>query len=391
MSRTTESHNPAKRAGRIRIFKAVPKGSTRAKSQAGWIRALDTHLAELVDLGELRSDAAGNIRAIAWVIARHAHWSTFVTRPGWDTLTDRTRLSRSTVQRAVRRLREWGFLGVVSSGSTWWTRGGRHDDRDGNQGAEYVLTIPAQEPVEISDSPSLGSRREPEKPHVCARENQTPTVSRSEKVRADRPWPMTRPTATRQDRLAAAKRLQAEAPMLRRITPQLLRHVLRPQLTAGWTVTDILHALDHTPDGEQHWHTGDVRHVAAWVRHRLKAWAGQPAPKPVAARQSMTLTAADVAALPRPDAAPVADTATHASRARQMLAATLKRRSDKPVWRGLGVLLPDRDGEIHAPAAVEPAAEPPTASGDGDWLLRNAARRAEPDLMRAFSRLGATA
>jgi hypothetical protein len=177
--------------------------------------------------------------------------------------------------------------------------------------------------------------------------------------------------------------------MLRRVTPQLLRHVLRPQLSAGWTVADILHALDHTPDGERHWHTGDVRHVAAWVRHRLKAWAGQPAPKPVAARQSTALTAADVAALPRPDAASVADTATHASLARRLLAATRKRSDKKPTRRGLGVLLPDRDGETTGPIA-EQQAEVEPADG-GDWLLRNAAKRAEPTSAFGGLDLGAIA
>jgi hypothetical protein len=386
VSRTAESqHGP--RTSRARIYRAIPEKSRKATSQAAWLRAIE----DAPELATLRADAERNGRDVANTIGWAAHWKTLVSRPGWDTLMDRTKLSRSTVAKWLKLLHEWGYLGRVSSGSTWSIRGSREDDQDGNLASEYVLCVPivegqqADKPVDETRTPSLGSRREPEKPHMRAREEATPDVT-------ERTWPMLQPTATRQDRLAAAKRLQAEAPMLARVTPQLLRHVLRPQLTAGWTVTDILHALDHTPDGERHWHTGDVRHVAAWIRHRLKAWADRPAPRPVAARQSTALTAADVAALPRPNATPVADTTTHASRARQLLAATLKRRSDKPARHGLGVLLPDHNGETTGPAVElddRNAAE--TGREDVDWLLRNAAKRAEPDLMRAFSGLGAIA
>jgi hypothetical protein len=361
---------PHQRSEKLRIYRAIPEGSQRAKTQAGWIRALDAHLAELVDLGELRSDAAGNIRAIAWIIARHADWKTFVSRPGWDTLTDRTSLSRSTIQRAIRRLREWGFLGTVATGTTWRTRGCDIDDRAGNQGAEYVLTAPAQKPVEISDSPSLGSRREPEKPHASARENPNP----KEILSSSRPWPMHQPPRTRGQRLAATQRLQQQAAVLARIPAVRLRSVLKPYFDRGLTPAQVLYALDREPDGTLRWHTADVRHVPGWIRHRLAAWDGHTPPRQLGAGQTTDLNAADVAQLPRADAGPVADAGKHASLARRLLAVTQKRSDKKPV-RGLGVNLPGRDGE--APATVVEA--PVELGGDGgDWLLRNAARRAEP-------------
>jgi hypothetical protein len=143
----------------------------------------------------------------------------------------------------------------------------------------------------------------------------------------------------------------------------------------------VLYALDHAPDGEPRWHTADVRHVPGWIRHRLAAWDGHTPPRQLGAGQTTDLSAGDVAQLPRADAAPVADAGKHASLARQLLAATQKR-SDKKPARGLGVNLPGRDGQAPS-TVVDPAAEPPAAAGECDWLLRNAAARARttPDVV----------
>lgn len=366
---------------RIEIHAAVPKGSRRARNQPEALRALEARIALEADLGRLRSDAERNALAMARAVVFSSIWQTRVTRPGWDTLMDRTGLKRTSVAKYLRLFNEWGLLGRVRTGSTWKTRGGREEDQDGNFAGEYVLCVPAQEPVEETRTPSLGSRREPEKPHVRAREEAASEV-------AERPWLMHQPTKTRQDRLQAAKRLQTEALMLRRITPQLLRHVLRPQLTNGWTVADILHALNHEPDGTPHWHTADVRHVAAWIRHRLKAWAGHQPPKPVGARQTTMLEAADVAALPRPGGEPTADVETHATLARRLLAATTRRSDKKPV-RGLGVLLPGRDGNLQAPVELEPpASRNPYAADDP---RRRYAEKADLDRAKDFATMAEAA
>jgi hypothetical protein len=339
------------------------------------MRDLDERIDEENGLGRLRSDAATNTRSIVWLIVRYTDWPTMTCRIGWQNLVDLSGLSRATVRRVIRRLRDWGFLGVVETGSTWRTRGCRQDDDEGDRGAEYVLCVPSHEAVEISDPPSLGSRREPEKPHVRARETAPDEQPR--------PWPMHQPPRTRGQRLTATRRLRNQAPVLARLTDRQLRNVLRPWYDHGWSPAQIRYALDHQPDGTPHWHTADVRHVAGWIRSRLGQWAGHTPARQLGAGQATDLTAADVAALPRADAQPVADTAAHASLARRLLAAT-RRRSDKTVRRGLGINLPAGDGTAAA-TAVEEHVE---LGGDGgDWLLRNAARRAEPDLMRAFGGL----
>lgn len=366
---------PHQRSEKLRIYRAIPEGSTRARSQPAALRALEARIALEADLGRLRADAEANALLVARALVFSAHWKTMVARPGWDTLTDRTGLSRSTIQRVIRRLRNWGFLGIVATGSTWRTRGCRRGDNDGDLGAEYVLCVPVQEPVDISDSPSLGSRREPVKPHASARENATQT--------ADQPWPMHQTPRTRGQRLAATQRLQDQAPVLARLGTRQLRSVLRPWYDRGWTPAQVLYALDHGPDGTLRWHTADVRHVPGWIRHRLAAWDGHMPPRQLGTGQTTDLTAGDVAQLPAAGERSTVDVETHATQLRRLLAATQKR-SDKKraTLRGLGVNLPRRDGE--APATVVEATiskSETVREGDG-WLLRNAAARARtaPDM-----------
>jgi hypothetical protein len=72
--------------------------------------------------------------------------------------------------------------------------------------------------------------------------------------------------------LAAAELLRRRNPVLRRLTARHLRSLLKPYWAAGWTPADVLHVMDHLPDGRLHPHTHPVRHVAGWLRYRLAIW-----------------------------------------------------------------------------------------------------------------------
>ena len=47
---------------------------------------------------------------------------------------------------------------------------------------------------------------------------------------------------------------------------------MRVFLAAGWSVSDLVYALDHAPDGAAHWHTAPVHSPAGWLRARLGWW-----------------------------------------------------------------------------------------------------------------------
>ncbi|WP_235857245.1 hypothetical protein [Occultella glacieicola] len=74
--------------------------------------------------------------------------------------------------------------------------------------------------------------------------------------------------------LRAAAELQRRLPALRTITDRHIRSILREFFLAGWTVGDVILAIDQRPNNA-HWHhdgaTG-VGNTGAWLTHRLRPW-----------------------------------------------------------------------------------------------------------------------
>lgn len=168
-------------------------------------------------------------------------------------------MSRSTVAKYLRLLRDAGLLGIVESGTTPQFRSFLHAD-DGNRASVYVLCVPAPvSPVERSRTPS-GSRSEHESSPARAREDDAPSFEDD------------------QGKFAATNETRQRSPMLARISPAYLRSTLKPWWEAGWTAGDVLWALDHKPSGELWPHTDRVRHVPGWIRYRLAVWNGVSSP-----------------------------------------------------------------------------------------------------------------
>jgi hypothetical protein len=192
--------------------------------------------------------------AVAWVLTRCADWQSLTSRPTWQRLMDITGLRRSTVAKYLRLLRDAGLLGIVESGTTPQFRSFLHAD-DGNRASVYVLCVLAHAQVSSVE------------------ETRTPTSSPKES------W-STPPHAREElgENLAPTREVQRQAPVLSEISDRHLRSVLRPYWDAGWTVSDVLWCLDHTPSGELWPHTDRVRHVPGWARYRLAPWAGLASP-----------------------------------------------------------------------------------------------------------------
>ncbi len=115
------------------------------------------------------------------------------------------------------------------------------------------------------------------------------------------PWPRRAPATSRVDRLRLVHRLRRVAPDLVAVgSAPLLRHLLRPWLTAGWTVDDVLLALDNHPQtgprphsplirtptgparpGTPRTRRGAVRNPPGWLLSRMRDWTlpdGTPMP-----------------------------------------------------------------------------------------------------------------
>jgi hypothetical protein len=123
-------------------------------------------------------------------------------------------------------------------------------------------------------------------------------------------------TPTRRDRQQVLRRagleLQHHALVLRRITTAYVVAVAGPHFEAGWTVADVLHALDWTPQGVRYTHdsvTG-IENPGAWFAARLRTWThqdGTPMRSPdqraaaeAAQRRAEAVAAARRHASPRP-------------------------------------------------------------------------------------------
>jgi hypothetical protein len=166
------------------------------------------------------------------------------------------------VQRWLRVLEDAGLLEVLEPGTTPRFRPAILHRGEPNLAREWVLTDPDAEPVDGSGTPSG--------PVTCNRtQGIAPTQAREAGDTA-------KPGKSRQRRgwLTICQTLRAQNPNLRRIPVLLLRHILRPWLTAGYTAGDVVHALDWRADGGEHFCTDRVRFPAGWLRSRMACWAG---------------------------------------------------------------------------------------------------------------------
>ncbi|MFC4902710.1 hypothetical protein [Kocuria oceani] len=279
------------------VQRAVPQGCQLAKHVAAWRRAVLEH----PSLELIRADARANVLAVVEIICRQQDPASRTWRTTWDWVAAKIDRSRSTVARVIRHLRECGLLAVVATGRS----AGRTPAATGRTRGEapvYALihntAQPAVEPVEITDTP-VPTKWESLSPH--AREELSPkdaaaprpsrkrAAQRREVVaalaRRTAPlWPrhattepvMRRVTrrARKETQRAAALELQHEAIVLRQLTTAHVVSVCRPFFEAGWTIADVLTALDWTPQGTRYGFltVEGIDNPAAWLATRMRAW-----------------------------------------------------------------------------------------------------------------------
>lgn len=319
----------------LAIAAAVPEGSVRAPSRSRQV-AYRAALEASPVLGQLRSDAFANVVRVGRALANHVDWSTGTTRPTWARLMAETGLSRRTIARCIRLLHDAGLLGTVAGGRSPGTVPMALDDGQAFA-AVYVLAIPrgllaggndASEGQAVEDHPTgsgavrrvlLSSRVRPRgrliTPRLIAAAaargrrpagartrrpavDQTGTPSRSPKgtlenletpsrareardlgpaelIASGRLWKPNDQARTKAERVLAAAELRRRDVVLRRSSTPAVASALRVWLLAGWTVRDVLYAINHRPDGTSWPHnvvTADIRHVPGFIRYRLSAW-----------------------------------------------------------------------------------------------------------------------
>jgi hypothetical protein len=342
--RVPPARAPARVPGRLEIVRAIPPESRRPRSQGAYLKAL----ASDPELAQLRADARRTVMELARIWARHADWHLMTTwRPralacaeAGSSRDPRRPLSVTAYKAARRWLEQHGYLGLVAQGWTSSLSAAALDDGSSTS-AVFVLTVPRRKPVLRSPDvpepvnrplarPRSGLLQPPHAREARAgnpksnTDRASPGLSRV--PRPGDPWPTWKNPEKRSDGLASAEVIRSRARLLRRLSPEHWRSIVRRFTAAGWAPGDCLHALDHGPDGRAHGYSADIRSVAGWARWRLSLWLD---PQGIPLRSPSQLRAAERERIRAEQSArravrlraaerPV-DVAAHAARARDLL------------------------------------------------------------------------
>lgn len=299
--RATRRVNRSTETSREVVRAAVPKGSLRAAHG----NQVTAHLRNLLAVRRMRADGQRNrLRTMAYLIAR-TDYETMTCRPGWDSIAEAVGCHRRTIARYLAEFEAWGLLGRVAGGRQARYAAPGPDGEKINEAAVYVLCVPSplallhreEKPaVDINATPpALGGSHLKEKnlTHTRARENESPSDVAPPRLsspgaasgaptppvpwRPEIRWPAHRTTSRKIQRQAAASEIWYRSFALRCLSIKDLASICRDFFLAGWTVADILHALDWQPDGTPWPHSGapvtkEPARIRGWLKHRLTAW-----------------------------------------------------------------------------------------------------------------------
>ncbi|GAA1334431.1 hypothetical protein GCM10009592_30140 [Brachybacterium rhamnosum] len=277
----------------------------RASTPQAWVAAVLEH----PDFAAARTDTRRALEAIAQVLAGASEpGSLLVRRLTWEAMAERLECTTRTVARLLRKLHQARLLGRVAAGRSARFAPPTKDGEQHADSAVYVLAVPAPA-VDSGDEdvtpphPQVSSNNPSHASACSAREAAAREAVEAARVSgrrlsggADRRmiealpaahrdpfWDVRRVPETRVEMLAAAAEMRRRSFVLRRASLRAVRSLGRDFWENGWTVADVLRALDQRPDGTSWPHSGahGVRSVRAWSMHRLRRWrsaAGCPLP-----------------------------------------------------------------------------------------------------------------
>ena len=305
---------------RLLVAASVPEGCVLAPRVSVWLGTVR----EVAEARGLRDAQVSTVVRVARGLCDWVDGASRTTRVVNERVAELAGCCVRTVQRWLRRLEQWGLLGLVAGGrSARWAPMVRREGADGrvvlerrNEAAVRSLVVPEEmvaavlAPVSASlvgrgpvDNEGLarsgcGSRCHPYPllgivdPRTRARgglggEGLVPlrgaevflgaAARPGGRVGGDRRrawWSPRRTRSTEEGLLGLARELQERMVVLRGCSDRYVMRVIRPFFGAGWSVGDLVTAVDRRPDGSAWPHSGDrgVREPARWLIHRLSAW-----------------------------------------------------------------------------------------------------------------------
>ena len=305
---------------RLLVAASVPEGCVLAPRVSVWLAAVR----EVAEAHGLRDAQVATVVRVARGLCDWVDGASRTTRVVNERVAELAGCCVRTVQRWLRRLEQWGLLGLVAGGrSARWAPLARSQDADGrvvlerrNEAAVRSLVVPqelaasVQEPAASSPSvrgpvdsegpaePDCGLKCHPYPllgildPRTRARgglggEGLVPLRGaeaflgaaarpggRVDPSRRRAWWSPRRTRSTEEAVLGLARELQERLRVLRGCSDRYVMRVIKAFGEAGWSVGDLVVAVDRRPDGAVWPHSGDrgVREPARWLIHRLSAW-----------------------------------------------------------------------------------------------------------------------
>lgn len=305
---------------RLLVAASVPEGCVLAPRVSVWLEAVR----EVAEAHGLRDTQVVTVVRVARGLCDWVDGASRTTRVVNERIAELVGCCVRTVQRWLRRLEQWGLLGLVAGGrSARWAPQARTQDAGGrvvlerrNEAAVRSLVVPeelavASQPAVAASSVGRGpvDNEGPAEPHCGLRCHPYPLLGiLSPRTRARgglggeglvplrgaeaflgaaaRPggrvgpsrrrawWSPRRTRSTEEAVLGLARELQERLVVLRGCSDRYVMRVIRPFFGAGWSVGDLVVAVDRRPDGSAWPHSGDrgVREPARWLIHRLSAW-----------------------------------------------------------------------------------------------------------------------
>jgi hypothetical protein len=286
----------AKERSNRAVWSVIPGGHRPARHIIRWLRSIQ----ELAEFQLARKDLKANIWRFANAVAQCPGFdpASMTIMPIWQRLQERFGFPSKSISNYFRRLRDWGVLAVVATGRTAAFTP-KSSGRTENEAAIYVLLEKVEvQGVEKSSVP-VPNRAVNNPPHARAHEGSKPhietasplTSSKRAAQRRDvnhqllnRTEPLWDPNATttartkrerREAERLASLELQFRSFPLQRISTAHVAAICRPFFRAGWTIKDILHAIDWRPNTDAKYHhdgANDVDNTGAWLKFRLGKW-----------------------------------------------------------------------------------------------------------------------
>lgn len=314
----------ARETSNLIVAGGLPHGYERPANQGRWRR----QLRDTMGPGQFRADRRSTVTAVATALMNHADWQTVTSRPTWAVLVEHCRRttgrgSRASIARAIATLIELQLIARVANGRLGcFTPGGcraRSRSRGpclspetcpAHEAAVYVLIVPTKlravpaqhhasanprvdgnetpPPREVSVAHPVRAHARPKDQNEPLRgadhrgPAQAPATGQVIPRRHDPMWPGGATTGSQGARFAASAELQRRLTVLRQISTRDLRSCLRAFFLAGWTVSDVQHALEWKPDGSRWPHDGangiGPYRVRGWIAHRLAPWTTKGTP-----------------------------------------------------------------------------------------------------------------